>query len=167
MKKLIALILLVCMTLTFASAETDLKSMTDDELRQLKNEIGMELFSRKAHESEKNIILETDEFLLYSTGNGRNRTGKYEMELVFANKTDRALSVSFDSVIIDGWQIKMFDTSTLVDPGVKRKFGIDIKYTEAELSSIDDVGEMTFSFHIYNREYKTEKTYTNIPFTME
>ena len=167
MKKLIALILLVCMTLTFASAETDLKSMTDDELRQLKNEIGMELFSRKAHASEKNIIMETDEFLLYSTGNGRNRTGKYEMELVFANKTDRQLAVSFDYVIIDGWQVGMFDTSTLTEPNIKKKFTVDIEYSEAELNSIEEAGEMLFTIHTYDGSYKQQHEYKDVPFSME
>lgn len=157
MKRIIAVIIAALLLSGSALAEVDLSSMTDEELIRLRNSISAELAERSARANPEGVIFENDDFLLYSTGTGSDRSDGYHLNVVFMNKTSVKLGIMFDYVIINGWQFTVYDLVYDIEPGAKAKLSVTLDYANAELNSVTDITDITFSFHTFTESYESTK----------
>ena len=152
-----------------ASAEgLDYSALTTAELQDIIADVRNELIERKAL-SEGNLFLidEVNDLQIYLTGKGeKDWMGGYNLEIVVINNGSRAVSVSFDHVVINGWETDVWDGLVQdVGAGKKKKGYLPLAFDEADISSISEVEEVEISFHTFD-----PSTYMNLnhygPFTI-
>lgn len=161
MKKLLSVIMVVCIIMSFAIAEMDLSAMTDEELYQLRTRINLELAERNVR--EENIIFENDDILLYSMNKGSDYSDGYHLKVAFVNKSDEDLGLMFDYVIINGWQFTIYDMIQPVQKGMKTQDTITLDYHSAELNDKSEMESLEFGFHTFTQTYD-RTSYDHISF---
>lgn len=165
MKKFSIIVLVCSLVFSFAFAETDVHSLSDEELFALKDSVIAEISERLLHQKEENIIFENDSFLLYATGNGSDFSTGYDMKVVFMNKSEFKLGIMFDYVIINGWQFNIYNMLQPIKSGTKGQLEVTIDYKTAELEKKEDIKEIELGFHTFTEDY--ERTmFDNIPFVL-
>ena len=160
MKKALAVLAALLILFSAASAETDVKKMTDDEIYAMINLLKTELLTRIARVEEKTFIIDNDEITIYCTGNGSvNFMNQFQLEVVFINNSDKEIGVQFDHVVINGWEVDCYSQLSSVKPGRKTKANISLDYEAADLSSYKEIEEIALSFYTFDGS--TYRTITN------
>ena len=167
MKKLIAI--LAALMFLFASsavAETIyLKDMTTEELTDLFNRARNELLSRTKKVASNAVLVSDDELKIYFTGKGKDDSmfGEFELEIVIVNNSDVDLRISFDHIVINGWEVDNYAKFGPIGKGKKTKDHITLKYKEADLEEYKEMEDLEFSFHTYpDDSYHTRREYKNL-----
>lgn len=156
---LVSILLVTCMLMPLsASAEGidyyALTKLTNTELQDVINAARNHLLARSARSEGKLDLVNTlDGLQIYLTGKGEMTwQDTYEVEIVVINNTGRDISVSFDHVVINGWE-----TSTVLAGGVfdigdgkKKRGDINLLLDEAMISSISEVEDVELSFHTFD-----------------
>lgn len=156
MKKFVSLLLLVLMltsTFVYAEASTiDLSAMTKEELIALIDDARLEL-SKYLPYAEKGTVLYEDEHIKITlNGELELEYGCLLMPVIIENYSDRELLVSFDRSSCNGWDI--LESATNVSANKKAKTDIMFLDAEeaAELSSVDDVTDITATIHLFDND---------------
>ena len=166
MKKFLAVLLAVCMIPLFASAETDLSSMTDAELTDLLIAVRNEISERTNPVSKNAVIAEDDLIRIYATGDAKYTSTVFRLEVVFENNTDKESGLYFKHIIINGWETTADTIFTLISPHRKTKDFIVFHFDEADLSSFREMETLEVSFELYGPDYKTIREYNvTLPFS--
>lgn len=167
MKKLIAVLAaLMFLFASFASAETiSLENMTTKELTDLMNRTRNELFTRIKKVKSNAVLVKDEDLEIYFTGKGKKDTlfGEFNLEIVIINKSDVDLRISFDHIVINGWEVDNYATFGPIGKGKRMKEYIPLKYTEADLEDYKEIEDIEFSFHTYpDDSYRTRREYKNL-----
>ena len=160
MKKIIALILLVCTIPLFASAEPDLSSMTDAELLDLLIAVRGEYSARTAPVNPNSVIVEDDLIRIYATGSAKHTTKTFSLEVVFENNTDQEAGIYFKHIIINGWETTADTIITLVNAHRKTKAIVTFHFDEADLASFREMETLELSFELYGPDNKSIREYS-------
>ena len=151
MKKLLAVILLLCMLMPCAVAE-DYTAYTTEELHAIVDAARNELTKRELVAKSKLLVFDDYNVQIYMTGNGRpweyGEEKYFDLEFIVINGTEHNIAVGFNDVSINGWNVAGGIISKIM-AGKKMKGTIILSLTGASLDSytgIEDL-EATISFH--------------------
>lgn len=169
MRKIIGIIFAILLLCSSALAEgLDYSSLTTTELQDIITATSNELLKRTALSDGKLFIIdEADDLQIYLTGKGeKNWMGGYDLEIVVINNSSTDVTISFDNIVVNGWETDPFITQVQdIGAGKRKKGSLPITLDDAEISSISEVEEVEISFHTFDpSSYKTLKRYG--PFTI-
>ena len=171
MKKILALVMvLVCVFCwSFACAEgLDFASMSDEQLQAIIDGATEELANRKGSNVADGVLIDQDGVKLYLTG--KHEVWGYDshylsLEAVVENNMDCGISIDFESVSINGWEVYgsgIFDTGS----GKKQKAEIDLLLSDAEISTYEEIEEIEFVFKMFDSDtFKTIKKFDPVVLT--
>ena len=159
MKKLLVIIsiLLALSVSTFAYAETDLTTMTDEEIYQLIKDARKELKNRNS--DSKLVICDENGIVIYLTG--KNDDGSMIclnewkdatlIGCVIENNTDRAIEFGrIDHLTVNGFVIPALATFGMFDgtlnPNNKAMGGIAVIHEYTDISCFEDITSIQFNF---------------------
>ncbi len=163
MKRLIGLFLAMLLLSSSAfAAGTDYSSMSVEELQEVITAARNALLVKTVQSDGKLFIVdEPDDLQIYITGNGEtNWMDEFELEAVVINNSSQDVSISFENIIINGWETSPFDQIQSISAGRKKKDGIPLDFKAAEISSINEVEEIEITFYTFDPStYNTLKHY--------
>ena len=154
MKKLLV-VLMVCALLCSSAlaAETDLSAMSVAELQEVINAARSEILRRTArNDGTLFVVDEADGLQIYITGKGETDWSEaYQLEAVVINGTQQAVTISFDNVVINGWETEPFGNQIPnIGAGKKKKGSIPLTLKDAELTSVSQIEEVEITFHTFD-----------------
>jgi hypothetical protein len=144
MKKLLAVVLLMCMLVPCAVAE-DYTAYTTEELHAIVDAARNELTKRELAAKSNLLVFDDYNVQIYMTGNGRpwEYGGKkyFYLEFIVINGTEYNIAVDFIDMSINGWNVGGGNISKTM-AGKKNKDTIILSLTGANLDTytgIEDV----------------------------
>jgi len=160
MKKILGVFLaIVLFCSTALAAGTDYSSMTVEELQTVIDAARNALLTKTAQSDGKLFIMDDPNGLqIYLTGKGeKNWLGSYDLEIIVINNGKSAVSISFDNIVINGWETNAFGSQVQdVGAGKKKKDSIPLSFDDTDISSISEVEEVEITFHTFDPStYKT------------
>ena len=172
MKKLICLFLVfMIIPCTIANAvdyKNDYKEMSDDELKSNLSFLRYELNKRLVKAAKNEYLIEDDDIEIYFTGSGSYSDKYIDLEVVFVNKTEKPLSIGFDSICINGWETVSYIPSIgSTSAWKKRKDSIRLHFVDADLTSYKEMEEIEVTFHTTDENYRIVKKYGPIMFNFD
>ncbi len=113
-----------------------------------------ELTSRKAVEDGNTFLVDKDDVQVYLTG--KHTIESYEsgnsylyLEAVVINNTDKNIGIGSDTASVNGWNVDFLGT-TDVSFGKKKKDNFELRISDADISSYEEVEELEISLVIYD-----------------
>lgn len=150
MKKLFCILFASLMILSAASAEMDLKSMTNEELLAILSAVQNELYERNHTNDSKLVLFDQDGMQVYLTGITQEY-GYLKFEAVFINDTDRTLSIHNKSCTLNGWDVYCgIIGSTSAHSKKKDTFSINME--DADITKIADFQTITWDFYAFDSD---------------
>lgn len=166
MKKLLALILVLLCCISTAYAETDYSSIPLDELKAQYDAIRNELFKRGMIFDGKTVLFEQDGVTVYLTGKyevKKNWQDEYilELEAVVINNYSTVINVGMDNwnASVNGWDVYA-DGISSTNPGKKQKGMFEIKLSDADITTYEEIEEIEFQFYLY--DFDNWETVSNV-----
>jgi len=157
MKKVFSVLLMLVLICTagFATAEgLDYSSMSDEELHATISSARNELTRRELIAEEKLVIFEADNVQAYLTGNYEvygSDTVFLNLEAVIINDSDATVSLMTEACCINGWDVWSMGIAN-TSAGKKHKGNFNIKLTDAEIATFEEIEEIEFTFYLSNAE---------------
>ena len=164
MKKILGIFFAMILLCSSAfAAEIDYSSMSVDDLQKVIDTARNEVLKKTAQSNGNVFIIDDSKGIsMYLTGkNGKNFMDYLELEVVVINNTSKTLTVSFNSITVNGWEVNtMMSTVSDVGPGKKKKDSISFDPSEADISSVNEITEMELTFRTYDSStWKDENVY--------
>ena len=154
MKKLLAVWMVCVLLFTSAfAAGTDYSEMTVSEILDVMNEARNELLERAARrDGNLFVVNDPDGLQIYITGNGETDWADvYQLEAVVINGTGENITVSFEKIIINGWEtVPLGYQIESIDAGRRKKGSIPLILSETDLTSVSEVEEVEICFHTFD-----------------
>ena len=143
MKKLLAVWMVCVLLFTSAfAAGTDYSEMTVSEILDVMNEARNELLERAARrDGNLFVVNDPDGLQIYITGNGETDWADvYQLDAVVINGTGENITVSFEKIIINGWEtVPLGYQIESIDAGRRKKGSIPLILSETDLTSVSEV----------------------------
>ena len=151
MKKIIVLLLASMLLFSTVFAETDVKSMSDDELKSLIQLCANEL--REWHTTDEGVLLfEEGGMRLYQTGEATiSSNGRIKIPVVVCNDLELSASLNPVNVACNGFTIQGY-CGSVVQPKSKMITELDFATGDLALKSLEDVDSLIFGWSIYSLE---------------
>ena len=148
MKRILAiLVALIVAACTSAIAETDVKSMTNEELLSLMRQCSAELRAR--HQTKEGVLVfDAEGFRIFQTGDAYLQNGRIEVPVVCYNDTDTMASINPVFITCNGVTVQGFGL-TNVTAGASMEYRLDFATADLKLESLDDVYELNFQWQAY------------------
>ena len=151
MKKLLALLLAAAIMLSSSAlaADIDWAGISDDELLRILTEARLEMVRRAMIGAEDPVMFDTNGIL--ATFTGVEKDWSYEIHFDLVNSSSRKISLSVESVYINGWNATAL-AAYIVDPGKQARLSISLfdAGNECKLTSVDDIETIEVHFNIYS-----------------
>lgn len=151
MKKIIVLLIACMLLFSSAFAESDVKSMSDDELKSLIQLCANEL--RERHMTDEGVLLfDEGGMRLYQTGEATiDDFGRIKIPVVVCNDLELSASLDPVNVACNGFTVQGYCGAT-VQPKSKMITELDFATEELALKSLKDVDSLIFGWSIYSLE---------------
>ena len=161
MKKLMALIMVLSVLLTFAACggESLAADVTDDvvptptaeklESEEQEDEQEEEAAPIQQPDFPETVIVDDENCTVKITGIDANNMWGYTLKVFLENKTDLNLMYSVDKVSVNGYMCDPFWAAT-VNAGMKANEEISFTADAFEKNGITDVTDITFNLRVYN-----------------
>lgn len=166
MKRFLSLFLALMLIGSVAVAESiDYASLSDEELHAIINAARNELTKRELVADEKTVICDQDDVQVYLTGRYKWNEGSNEsiylvLEAVIINNSQYELSISIDSISVNGWDVWAGGPGT-TNAGKKKKGEFNIKVSDAEIKKFGEIEDIEFHLELY--DMGAWKTINEIP----
>ena len=150
----LALFMLIAVS---ASAELDLKGMSDTELSALISQAQQELNSRRAASGEEQIVLyNANGIYWYITDYEKSDWTSYlTINSIVENKSDKNVTLSIDTLSVNGWDVSTF-VYAQVSAGKKAKQEIAFDLSDASVEKASEITTMEAAIQVLNSDsYKT------------
>ncbi len=157
MKKFISILLAFFLLGGAAMAEgIDYASMTDVELRAILDGVRNELVKRELKAGDKILLFEQNGVSVYLTGKYQiNSWGEgnhtLELEATIVNESDAKISVFFDTVSVNGWEVSGIGIVD-INPGKKKKDDFKIHLNDADVTAYEEIEDIEFEFYVYDAD---------------
>lgn len=161
MKKIIALALVLLSLIPYAFAESiDYSSMTADQLREVIVQARAALACQEEPFTGKCVVYDENDIKVTITGvSPEEYTNWVNIQVTVVNKSDRKITVMFDDIYINGWQINIgtFSISEVeAKKNAKGKLTFLSLEEEAEVTAMEEIEDFAFKVKIYDPvNYKT------------
>lgn len=151
MKKIISIIMILAIALpTIAIADVDVKSMTDQELKDLISACSHELMSRNNSEPDGILLFDNEGIRLYQIGDAYLYRGRIRVPcMMFNDREDYNASVSPVFAACNGYAV-YGSAGSGIPPQSKVKCELDFATDDIELTSLNDVYSLIFGWQIYS-----------------
>lgn len=172
MKRIFALILALLLIGSAAfAAVPDISGCSDDELRQLIDLARNRLYVNALSVEKDAVLVEQDGIKLYLTGEYMTSFSKswgfLYVNCVIVNNNAFEAKVGIENCSINGWDAYGDGTSSCA-AGKKKKVELTFSLYDADISSLDDLEDITFNFYTYNSDsHKRIATLPEMTFTRD
>jgi len=149
---LLAAIIFILISCEAFAEMPDFSALTDEELHEMIDGARNELKTRELVAGEKTVLLDAEGVQIYLTGNYRvyGEDNVYcELEAVLVNNSDRDVGVSSDGASVNGWEVYSSGFGS-ASPGKKMKGTIDLKISDAEISTYEEIEDIDLTLHLFD-----------------
>lgn len=162
MKRILAALLVIVLLIPCAGAEVyDYSGMALKELIDNYNAIRLAVLELMQEQKGYRLIFGNDLFQIYSTGHGTATKEYFDLNIIFANTSEKPLEIRFDNISINGWSVKAEPfriESTL--PQTRKASYIRLYYPDASLDDWHKMEDIQIKFHtltdnIFDDDYTT------------
>lgn len=156
MKKLFTLILALALILPAATlADPDVKSMTDQQLRDLISACSAELQARATTPEGWILLFEYEGSAVYQIGEAKVSSSKKYLNVPVAvvNNTDQSITFSPSYTTCNGWEINTFGCDA--SGNAKKKTELIFSLEDAEVQSLDEITSLKFLWIVYDGNFHT------------
>ena len=153
MKKLLTLILALALILPAAAlADPDVKSMTDQQLRDLISACSAELQARATTPEGWILLLEYESVQLYQIGEAKLGSSKIiTVPVAIINNSDKDVSIDAADVLCNGWEIDCWGPKASAN--TKKKGELQFFADDSDVESLEDVSSILFVWKIWDSDY--------------
>ncbi len=149
MRILSAMLLIAIMLFSVASAETNVKNMSDEELKSLISLCANELMERNTTD-EGILLFNQGGMRVFQTGDAElSDAGRIKIPVVVYNDLELSASINPVNVSCNGLTVQGYCGST-VQPKTKMVTELDFATSDLGLKSLDDVNSLIFGWSIYS-----------------
>ena len=164
MKRLFSILIAIMVLVSVAYAE-DYSSMTEDELYAIQDHVRNELNKRKV-EAEGNILIFDHEGVsVYLTGEySYDYRDALNLNAIIINDSDKEFSF-YTEISVNGWDVYSNSAGIEAHPHKKNKDKINIRISQAEISTYEEIEEMDFRISFWFND-DVGQVYNAEPFTL-
>ena len=169
MKRVIAfffVLLLIPSANAFAD-DIDWSSLSVEEITKITTSAYHELLNRQAEENDYVVIGENEDVKILFTHNATfyPENQLIALEVVFMNKTNKDIQVTPKYIAVDGWDCTINYNEYIDITANKTKRGsVVVRYGDAGYLSHEQIGEVEFSFIVYQNNMKQFPLSTTTPY---
>ena len=149
MKRLISLVLVLLLMIPVIAYAEDYSAWETEQLRETQNAIRNELLSRELIAAKDTILIDQDGVKLYLTGDYEFSGDYLRLNCVLINNTDKEISIDFEAVSINGWEVYGSGTGS-VSAGKKKKDTLTFNAADAEVTEYEQIEEIEIKMYIYD-----------------
>ena len=148
MRKFIALLLTLLLLTTTAFA-TDWAAMSTEDILSEIDQARAELAIRDL--ADQFVLYDSDGLTVTLTGTPTLKYGTLSFPVTGVNSSDKAITLTVDTVYINGWQVTSLGYVSL-DAGKKIRTTIDVYSVkeDADLTDISQLEDVEFHMHTYD-----------------
>jgi len=158
MKKMIAILLLMAFSISFASgafAQVDLSTLTNEELKALQREISLKLCPA----AQKGMLIWENEFVRVSFSSVKDMEwgDGIEIKLIIENKTEKELGIMCDSLTVNKWTVSTLGPGTVAaNSNLMGEMEVFAPLSEYGINGIADINEITLALYVFDgKSYST------------
>ena len=153
MKKLLTMILALALILPAAAmADPDVKSMTDQQLRDLISACSAELQARATTPEGWVLLVESESVQLYQIGEAMISDNQIiTIPVAVVNNSDIDVRVEPEDILLNGWEIDCWGAKASANS--KKKGELEFFAYDSDVKSLEDVSSFVFRFEIRDNDY--------------